>query len=259
MASITFFRASIELDRDRIAHIGGPTGVDDLVVVEARVGPQRERSRGARGAHPIEALGEKAGRSPVRVGVAAAQARVHHVAGARHRGHQRVIAPHHGVAEHAPLLGESVGLTDGRVDIDRHRRLARPGSGGPGPPQQLARHLVELAGVAPAEGSQKGAERRRGQHPVAQAPPRCHQIAVRRRHRYSHRRPAPNGPRSWPCGPHWRGPPPRQDRHARRRAPAVPSAAPASPAASIQRSPPDARRRMSRQGGRGCGKIRASK
>ena len=108
------FQGLIELDRDRIAHIGGPTGVDDLVAIEARVGPQRERSRGARGAHPIEALGEKAGRSPARVGVAAAQARVHHVAGARDRSHQRVITPHHGVAEHAPLLGESVGLTDGR-------------------------------------------------------------------------------------------------------------------------------------------------
>ncbi len=46
--------------------------------------------------------------------------------------------------------------------------VARTGSGGPGPPQELAGHLVELAGVAPAEGTQERAERRGGEHRVAQ-------------------------------------------------------------------------------------------
>ena len=138
------------------------------MVVKARVGPQRERTRGAGCAHPVEGLGEKAGRSSARVGVTAPQARVHHVAGASHGGHQGVIAPHVGVAEHAALLGQPVGLTDGRVDIDGDRCVARTGSGGPGPPQQLAGHLVELAGVAPAERTQERAERRGREHPVAQ-------------------------------------------------------------------------------------------
>ena len=86
-----------------------------------------------------------------------------------------MIAPHLGVAEHAALLGQPVGLTDGRVDIDRGRRLARTGPGGPGPPQQLAGHLVELAGVAPAERTQERAQRRRGEYPVAQ-----HRLSVTR-------------------------------------------------------------------------------
>jgi hypothetical protein len=79
-----------------------------------------------------------------------------------------VIAAHLGVAEHAALFGQSVGLTDGRVDIDGGRCAARTGSGFPGPHQQLAGHLVDLAGMAPAERAQEGAERRGGEHPVTE-------------------------------------------------------------------------------------------
>ena len=93
----------------------------------------------------------KLGRTPPGVGVATAQAGVQHVPGSRRHRVQGVVAAHVVVGEVGPaLFGQAVGLADGGVDIDGERLLARTGPGGPGPGQQLPRHLVQLTGMAPA-------------------------------------------------------------------------------------------------------------
>ena len=54
------------------------------------------------------------------------------------------------------LLGQSVGLADGGIEVDGKWRVAGSGAGLPGPGQQLAAHPVQLADVAPAETAQEG-------------------------------------------------------------------------------------------------------
>ena len=169
-----------------------------------------------------------------------------------------MIAPHLGVAEHAALLAEAVGLTDGGVDIDRHRRVARTGSGGPGPGQQLASHLVELASVPPAERAQERAERRRGRTPW----PSTDAVSPERSRSASSMQ-SPPASAEWTrviaLRPTLARRPHRRDRRARRRAHAGRDAGPVWPAASSRRWPPDARHRRSRPHGQDCGKIRGSK
>ena len=92
-----------------------------------------------------------------------------HIRGARHDRQQRVVAPHVVVGElGATLLLEPVGLADGGVDVDGHRRVARAGARRPRSGQQLARDLVELAGVAPCEAAQERPQRRGGEYGVAE-------------------------------------------------------------------------------------------
>ena len=94
---------------------------------------------------------------------------MHDIAGAGHHREQRVVAAHVVVGELGPtLLGQPVGLADARVHIDGDRPFARAGPRRPRPGQQLAGHLVQLAGVAPGETSQEGADRRGSQHRVPQ-------------------------------------------------------------------------------------------
>ena len=93
---------------------------------------------------------------------------MHDIASARDRGDQRVIATHAGVAEHAALFGQPVGLTDRRVDIHRDRFVARSGARRPCPSEELAADPVELTDMSPRKGPQERAQRRRGQHPMAQ-------------------------------------------------------------------------------------------
>ena len=96
--------AFVQLGGDRVAHIGGPAGVDHFAAVETRVTPQGQRPGGARGPDPVEGLAQKAGCPPPRMGVAAPQAAAHHIGGAGHHGEERVIAPHVVVGEAGAAL-----------------------------------------------------------------------------------------------------------------------------------------------------------
>ena len=80
-----------------------------------------------------------------------------HVAGSGGDGQQRVIAPGAGVAVVAgALLGQAVGLADGRIEVDGEWCVAGSGPSRPGPGQQLAAHPVQLADMAPPEAAQEG-------------------------------------------------------------------------------------------------------
>ena len=91
------------------------------------------------------------------VGPALAQPGHQHVSGAGGDGQQWVVAPLAGIAVVAgALLGQSVGLADGGIEVDGERRVAGSGPSGPGPGQQLPAHPVQLADVAPPEAAQEG-------------------------------------------------------------------------------------------------------
>jgi hypothetical protein len=109
-----------------VADIGLAAGGYHLGRVEAGVTPQRQRSARPRGADPTERFGQKAGRPPPGVGIAAPQTEVDHIAGARHRREHWVVAADMVVRElGAPLLVQPVGLHDAGVDIDGKRAHAR--------------------------------------------------------------------------------------------------------------------------------------
>ena len=91
------------------------------------------------------------------VGPALAQPGYQHVSGAGGDGQQRVVAPLAGIAVVAgALLGQSVGLADGGVQVNGQGRVAGSGPSGPGPGQQLAAHAVELTDMPPPEAAQEG-------------------------------------------------------------------------------------------------------
>ena len=93
------------------------------------------------------------------VGPALAQTGHQHLAGAGGNGQQRVIPSRAGVAVVArSLLGQSIGLADGRVQVDGQGRVAGSGPSGPCPGQQLAAHAVELTDMPPAKAAQEGAQ-----------------------------------------------------------------------------------------------------
>jgi len=115
-------------DRDREADVGLAADRDDVVGLEARVGPHRQLARGPGGADPADRLGQEVGGAPDGVGPTLAQARHEHVAGAGRDREERVIAPDAGVpVVEGTLLGETVRLADRRVEIDREG--SRAGSG----------------------------------------------------------------------------------------------------------------------------------
>ena len=104
-----------------------------------------------------------------------------HVSGAGGDGQQRVVAPLAGIAVVAgALLGQSVGLADGGIEVDGERRVAGSGPSGPGPGQQLPAHPVQLADVAPPEAAQEGAQslpsRKRGVDGALTVPPRVQAV-----------------------------------------------------------------------------------
>ena len=68
-----------------------------------------------------------------------------------------MIAPLAGIAVVAcALLGQSVGLADGGVQVNGQGPVAGSRPGLPGPGQQLAAHPVELTDVAPPEAAEEG-------------------------------------------------------------------------------------------------------
>ena len=144
-------------DGDGEADIHCAAGGDDGVGVEAAVGPHRELSSGPSMAHPAHRLTQEVGGAPSGVGPALAQPRHQHVAGSGGDGQQRVIASLAGVAVVAgTLLGQSVGLADGGVQVDGEWRVAGSGPSSPGPGQQLPAHPIQLTDVAPPEAAQEG-------------------------------------------------------------------------------------------------------
>ena len=99
--------------------------------VEAAVGPHRELSPGPAVAHPPHRLTQEVGGATGGVGPALAQPGHQYLAGAGGNGQQRVIAAGAGIAVVArSLLGQSIGLADGRVQVDGQGRVAgfAPGS-----------------------------------------------------------------------------------------------------------------------------------
>ena len=110
-------------------------------------------------AHPPHRLTEEVGGAAGGVGAALAQPGHQHLAGAGGNGQQRVIPSRAGVAVVArSLLGQSIGLADGRVQVDGQGRVAGSGPSGPCPGQQLAAHAVELTDMPPAKTAQEGAQ-----------------------------------------------------------------------------------------------------
>ena len=113
----------------READIHFPAGGNDSVGVEAAVGPQG----GPAVAHPPHRLTQEVGGATGGVGPALAQPGHQHLAGAGGNGQQRVIAAGAGIAVVArSLLGQSIGLADGRVQVDGQGRVAGSGPSGPG-------------------------------------------------------------------------------------------------------------------------------
>ena len=105
---------------------------DHGVGVEAAVGPHRELSPGPAVANPAHRFTQELGGAPSGV------------------GQQRVIALGAGVAVVAcALLGQSVGLADGGVQVNGQGPVAGSRPGLPGPGQQLAAHPVQLTDMAP--------------------------------------------------------------------------------------------------------------
>ena len=145
-------QAFVLADGDGVADIHLAADGDDGVGIEAAVGPHRELTSGAGVAHPSHRLAQEVGSTPNSVGPALAQPGHQHVPGAGGHGQQRVIAPLAGIAVVSrPLLGQSVSLADGRIQVDGQGRVAGSGTGLPGACQQLAAHPVQLADVAPTE------------------------------------------------------------------------------------------------------------
>ena len=106
--------ALVLADGDRVADTLIATGGDNVVVVEAAVGPHGELTGGTGVAHPTHRLPQEVGGTPCRVGAALAQPCHQHVAGSGGHGQQRVIAPLAGVAVMArAFLAHPVGLADG--------------------------------------------------------------------------------------------------------------------------------------------------
>ena len=117
-------QAFVLADGDGEAGIHPAADGDHGVGIEAAVGPHRELSPGPTAANPPHRLTQEMGGASGGVGPALAQAGQQHVAGAGGDGQQRVIAPCTGVAVVAgALLGQSVSLADGRVQVDMEQRI----------------------------------------------------------------------------------------------------------------------------------------
>ena len=152
-------QAFVLADGDGEADIHLTTGGDESVGVEAAVGPHRKLPAGPGTANPAHRFTQEVGGAPSGVGAALAQPGHQHLASAGGDGQQRVIAPLAGIAVVAcPLLGQSVGLADGGVQVNGQGPVAGSRPGLPRPGQQLAAHPVELTDVAPPEAAQEGAQ-----------------------------------------------------------------------------------------------------
>ena len=143
-------------DGDGEADIVAAADGDDVVGVEAAVGPHGERSGGTGVSHPAHRLTQEVCRAPGGVGPPCSQPGHQHVSRSGSNGQQRVIAPLPGVVVMArSLLAQSVGLADGGVQIDGQRPVSRTCPGGPGTRQQFPAHPVQLSHMSPPEAAQE--------------------------------------------------------------------------------------------------------
>ena len=131
--------------------------------------------------------------------LAAAPASVQHLAGLGAGRHQRVIVQLAGVPVGGAGFGLAGNLTDRRVHIDGHRRLAGTAPGAPRPGQDLPCGLVQPPDMTPGQRAQESphrGRRRRGepQHRPRRARPQPVQVIDMRppdRHRRHQRRHLP--------------------------------------------------------------------
>ena len=131
--------------------------------------------------------------------LAAAPASVQHLAGLGAGRHQRVIVQLAGVPVGGAGFGLAGNLTDRRVHIDGHRRLAGTAPGAPRPGQDLPCGLVQPPDMTPGQRAQESphrGRRRRGepQHRPRRARPQSVQVIDMRppdRHRRHQRRHLP--------------------------------------------------------------------
>ena len=143
-------------DGDGEADIVVAADGDDVVGVEAAVGPHGVLSSGSGVAYPAQRLTQEVCGAPGGVGPPRSQPRHQHVSGSRGNGQQRMIASLAGVVVMArSLLAQTVGLADGGVQVDRQRRVSGACPGVPGTRQQFPAHPVQLAHVAPPEAAQE--------------------------------------------------------------------------------------------------------
>ena len=174
MASMSARTLLVLADRDGVAHLQPAAHGDHGVDIEARVGAQRELPRGPGMADAADRLAQEVAGAATAVGTSLAQAGHEHLAAAGRDREERVVAAHAGVAVvEGTLLGETVGLADGRVEVDGERSVAGSRTRVPGSSEQLPADAVELADVAPAEAAQEGAQGRGRLHPEAQDPSRA--------------------------------------------------------------------------------------
>ena len=144
-------------DGDGEADIVVAADGDDVVGVEAAVGPHGELSCGPGAAYPAQRLTQEVCGAPGGVGLPRSQPGHQHVSGSCGNGQQRMIAPLAGVVVAAgSLLVQSVGLAGRGVQVDGQRPVGRSDAGGPGTHQQFPAHPVQLAHMSPAETAQEG-------------------------------------------------------------------------------------------------------
>jgi hypothetical protein len=119
---------------------------------------------------------------------------------------QRLVAEHLRVAGGGTVRGRAMDLTEGQVQIDRHRIGAGTGPQRPGLADRLGDHPVELADVTECERAEE-LPKVEGASPEAATPPRSLPPAACRRDRCGCRPPRSRPPTSTPCGPAARHPP----------------------------------------------------
>ncbi len=101
-------------------------------------------------AHAAHRLAQEVGGTANGVGTALPQPGHQHVTGPGRHREQRVIAARTAVAGAlGPLLGQTVGLAERRIEVDRERGVARSHPSRPGAGEQMTGHAVELANVSP--------------------------------------------------------------------------------------------------------------
>ena len=137
-----------------------PAGGHHLGRVEPRVGPQTERPGRTGSAYPPGQLVDEPLRPPPGVRRPLPLADMEDLAGIGPGGHQRMQTQHPGVAVGGALLVVTVNLANRRVHIDGHWTVTRAGPGRPGPSQDLAAELIQLADVAESKTAQERPTRR---------------------------------------------------------------------------------------------------
>jgi hypothetical protein len=152
-------------DRDREPHAGPAEPVEELVLVEPRVGSHDDRVAAPSATQAGQEFVDESDDASGGVDGAFAQPGVEDLAGVGAGGQQRVVAEDLGVAVRGAGLGVAVDLTDRGVHID-DQRGGRASASTPGPLDRFGDDGFELADMTKGERPQKRAQRRWGHDPV---------------------------------------------------------------------------------------------